>query len=270
MATRAFRPVKELRQPHADDDGNTDSPEMVNLNLNDNAGSEEQRRVLDALPVLVFLERAGTIVFANAEARQMLGVTDDEWTERPMEEVLWGLFPGTAEPQTELKGTRRSSPFHATLPAKNGRLQPVEGSYSITNAEEREAVIVAHPTGRERAPKRQLMEDVLASLPEAVAIEHGGHILYTNPAFTRMFGYTAEETGGGSLLDLIVPEALASEHRGLTGGAAGQERELVETVRQNKAGELIEVHLHRAPLLVDGRAVGVVFTYRRPHCGPQD
>jgi PAS domain S-box-containing protein len=270
MATRVFQPAKELRQLHADDANSTDSPETLGLNLNDNAGSQEQRNVLDALPVLVFLERAGMIVFANAEARQMLGMTDGEWVERPMEEVLWGLFPGTAEPQTELQGTRRSSPFHATLPAKNGRLQPVEGTYSITNAEEREAVIVAHASGRERAPKRQLMEDVLASLPEAVAIEHGGHILYTNPAFTRMFGYLAEEICGCSLLHLIVPEALESEHKALARGVARPERELLETVRLNKAGELLEVHLHRAPLLVDGRAVGVVFTFRRPRCGPQD
>jgi PAS domain S-box-containing protein len=240
------------------------------LNLPENAGSANQRSVLDALPVLVFLERAGMIVFANAEARQMLGAADAEWVDRPMEEVLWGLFPGTAEPQTLLKGTRGGSPFHATLPAKNGRLQPVEGTYSVTSAELREAVIVAHPSGRERAPKRQLMEDVLASLPEAVAIEHGGHILYTNPAFTRMFGYSAEEVSGGSLRELIVPDALASEHEALVSGIAGQDCELLETVRRNKAGELVDVHLHRAPLFVDGAAVGVVFTFRGNRQAPQD
>jgi len=145
---------------------------------------------------------------------------------------------------------------------KSGRLQPVEGAYSITNAETREAVIVAHPTGRERAPKRQFMEDVLASLPEAVAIEHGGHVLYTNPAFTRMFGYSAEEAGGGSLRDLIVPEECQSEHAALVSGAACSECELVETVRRTRTGERVHVHLHRAPLLVDGNAVGVVFTFR--------
>jgi PAS domain-containing protein len=164
------------------------------------------------LPVLVFLERAGKIVFANAEARQMLGVTEGEWVQRPVEDVLWGLFPGTAEPQTLLTGTRsRAVPFHATMPAKDGKLLPVEGTYSILDAELREAVIVAHPGGRERAPKSQLMEDVLASIPEAVAIEHGNHVLYTNPAFTRMFGYTAEEAGGGSLRELIVPETRLNE-----------------------------------------------------------
>jgi len=235
---------------------------MVSLNLSANAGSAEQQRILDALPVLVFLERAGNLVFANAEARQMVGESGGEWASRPTEEVLWGLFPGTAEPQTQVKATRDGSPFHATLPAGNGRLQPVEGTYSITNAEQREAVIVAHPTVSERAPRRQFMEDVLASLPEAVAIELSGHILYTNPAFTRMFGYSADEASGGTLRELIVPEAHMSEHNALVSGAAYTDCELVETVRHNKAGEPIHVDLHRAPLIVDGRALGVVFTFR--------
>ena len=41
----------------------------MNLKLWEDADSAQQREVLDALPVLVFLERAGKIVFANAEAR---------------------------------------------------------------------------------------------------------------------------------------------------------------------------------------------------------
>ncbi len=63
-----------------------------------------------------FLERAGTIVFANAEARLLLGLTEGAWVARPVEEVLWGLAAGTAEPQTLLTGTQRGYPFHATLP----------------------------------------------------------------------------------------------------------------------------------------------------------
>jgi PAS domain-containing protein len=108
-------------------------------------------------------------------------------------------------------GSKRGNPFHATLPGRNGRLLPVEGTYSILNAELREAVIVAHPSGRERAPKSRLMEDVLASIPEAVVIVHDNHVLYTNPAFTRMFGYTAEEASGGNLQELIVPETRRNE-----------------------------------------------------------
>jgi diguanylate cyclase (GGDEF)-like protein/PAS domain S-box-containing protein len=234
----------------------------MSLNLPENADSSQQQEILDALPVLVFLERAGRIVFANAEARQMLGLAEGEWVSRPVEDVLWGLFPGTAEPQTFLAGTRRSSPFHATLPTLSGRLLPVEGTYSILNTELREAVIIAHPSGRERAPKSRLMEDVLASIPEAVAIEHGNHLLYTNPAFTRMFGYSTEEASGGSLRQLIVPETRLSELLMLERQVDESGRVMVETVRQNKAGELVDVTMQAGPLLVDGAKVGHVFTFR--------
>lgn len=239
-----------------------DSGEEPIVNLPANADSQHQRRVLDSLPVLVFLERAGRIVFANGEARQMMGLTEGEWIPRPVEEVLWGLYPGTAEPQTSLTATRRGSPFHATMPVKGGRLMPVEGTYSLVDAVTCEAVIVAHPGGREKAPRSRLIEDVLSSIPEAVAIEHGEHILYTNPAFTKMFGYLAEEAGGGSLRDLIVPETRLNEHGTLLKAVDEQGGVIVETVRCNKRGELIDVSLQVAPLVVDRAAVGYVFSFR--------
>jgi diguanylate cyclase (GGDEF)-like protein/PAS domain S-box-containing protein len=236
--------------------------ETKSLNLPENSDSTQQQEILDALPVLVFLERGGNVVFANIEARQMLGLEDGEWIPRPVEDVLWGLFPGTAEPQTLLKGSKRGSPFHATLPAKNGHLLPIEGTYCLLNAELGEAVIVAHPGGREYAPKSRLMEDVLASLPEAVAIVHENHVLYTNPVFTRMFGYSAEEASGGNLRDLIVPETRQNEYALLEKTVDQHGRATIETVRMNKDGELVDVAMLAGPLLVDGAKVGYVFTYR--------
>ena len=234
----------------------------MSLNLPENADSKEQREALDILPVLVFLERDGNIVFANAEARQMLGVAEPEWTPRPIEDVLWGLLPSTAEPPNTVTGMHHGSPFHAIVPAKNGRLIPVEGVYRLLESDHREAIIVAHPGGRERAPRSRLMEDVLASLPEAVAIEHGNHVLYTNPAFTEMFGYTAEQAVGGSLRELIVPETRLNEHATLTKAVDEQGRTGIETVRMNSAGELVDVSLQVAPLLVDTARIGYVYTFR--------
>ncbi len=230
--------------------------------LKENPESDLRLEVLDGLPVLVLLERAGKIVFANAEARRLLGLAEGEWIHRPVEEVLWGFFPGTAEPRTRLTGNRRGSPFHATLAAKDGRLISVEGTYSTLDADSPEAVIVAHLSDGERAPKSQLMEDVLSSLPEAVAIEHQNHVLYTNPAFTRMFGYTADDAAGGSLRELIVPEQRRIENAALLKAVDNHGVATIETVRSNKAGELVDVSLQIAPLLVNGGKVGYVFTYR--------
>jgi diguanylate cyclase (GGDEF)-like protein/PAS domain S-box-containing protein len=236
--------------------------ETKSLNLPENSDSTQQQEVLDALPVLVFLERAGNVVFANSEARQALGIGEGDWVQRPVEDVLWGLFPGTAEPQTHLIGTRTGSPFHATLPARSGRLLPVEGTYSILNPELREAIIVAHPTALVRAPKSRLMEDVLASIPEAVVIVHGNHVLYTNPAFSLMFGYTAEEASGENLRELIVPETRLHEPAMLEKEVDQKGRVALETVRMNKDGELVDVALVAGPLKVGETSVGYVLSFR--------
>lgn len=236
--------------------------EESNLNLTENSDSHQQQEILDALPVLVFLERAGQVVYANSEARNLLGHTEGDWLSRPVEEVLWGLFPGTAEPLTQLIGTRKGNPFHAMVPARNGRLLPVEGTYSLLNSELRESVIVAHASSRERAPKSRLMEDVLASIPEAVVIVHGSHVLYTNPAFTEMFGYTSEEASGASLTELIVPETRRHEVALYEKQVDIDGRLATDTVRMNKAGELLDVSLVAGPLRVDGGKVGYVLSFR--------
>jgi diguanylate cyclase (GGDEF)-like protein/PAS domain S-box-containing protein len=234
----------------------------MSLNLPQNSASEQQREVLDALPVLVFLERAGKIVYANAEARLMLGLQEGEAIQRPVEDVLWGLFPGTAEPQTQLAGSNKASPFHATLLARNGRMQPIEGSYCVVNAELREAIIVAHPGARERAPRSRLLEDVLASIPEAVVIVHEDHLLYTNTAFTSLFGYTLDEVSGANLRDFIVPETRLHEIAMISQGVEQHGSVFMETVRKTKSGDLVDVALLAGPLVVNGIKVGLAISYR--------
>lgn len=234
----------------------------MNVNVPQNWDSPQQQDILDALPALVFLERAGRIVFANAEARHLLGWQEEMWSSRLVEEVLWGLFPGTAEPQTALTGGRMSSPFHATLATRGGRLLPIEGTYATVNSELRDAVIVAQVVGRDRTPRPRLMEDVLASIPEAVALVRGSRVLYTNAAFTRLFGYSADEVSGGDLREFIVPETRLHEHSMLEKAIEDYGCAALETVRTHKDGQFVDVAMHAAPLLVGGEKAGYVLTYR--------
>lgn len=238
----------------------TDPVGELTLNLVANAATSEQKAILDALPVLIFLEQEGKVVFANREARLTIDEVDGEWAERPVEEVLWGLLPGTAEPQTHLKGTRRSRPFHATLPVVGSRIMPVEGTYSVVGESRCEAVIVAHPSSHERAPKSRFMEDVLASLPEAVAIEHGGHILYTNPAFTRMFGCPAEDVEGCQMNQLEMKEANSFENAVLAALLEEQGNESFAAATLH--GPVMNLSVEMAPLVVNGELAGRVFTFR--------
>ncbi len=107
------------------------------------------------------------------------------------------------------------------------------------------------------------MDDVLSSLPEAVAIEHQNHVLYTNPAFTRMFGYTAEEASGGGLRELIVPETRLNENLTLlrkwsTFAAAPPWRPSAPT----RPASWWTSACISGRSLVDGAKVGYVFTFR--------
>jgi PAS domain S-box-containing protein len=231
----------------------------LGLNLVTNLASLDQVAILDALPVLIFLERAGKIVFANKEARLTINDEDGEWTERPMEEVLWGLLSGTAEPQTHLKGTRRSRPFHATMPVAGARMMPVEGTYSVLGNSWNEAVIVAHSSIRERAPKSNFTEDVLASLPDAVAIAYGNHILYTNPAFSRMFGCTSEEVEGSMMSELVMKEANPFENAVLAALLEDKGNGSFEAIIR---GPVMNLNVEISPLVVNGEFAGRVIMFR--------
>jgi len=87
-------------------------------------------------------------------------------------------------------------------------------------------------------------------------------VLYTNPAFTQLFGYTAEEASGASLRELIVPETRHHELAMLEREVDQKGRVSVETVRMNKAGDLVDVALVAAPLRANGASLGYVLSFR--------
>ncbi|MGA9670335.1 MAG: EAL domain-containing protein [Terracidiphilus sp.] len=232
------------------------------MNLPKNSDSAEQREVLDALPVLVFLEYAGKIAFANAEARRLLGVADGAWVPCPVEDVLWGLSTGMAEPQTQLAAGCEGTPFHATLHCPDGQMLAVEGICHTLDPDSRDAVIIACPKGAAQTPRLRLMEDVLSSVPEALVIVYSRRVLYTNPAFTRMFGYTAEEASEGNLWEMIVPENRRHEHALLEMAVDGEGLGRIETVRTNKKGQMLDVAILAGPLLVGGFKAGYVLSLR--------
>ena len=114
-------------------------------------------------------------------------------------------------------------------------------------------------------PEKELV--IVTGISGAVSYTHldvykRQHVLYTNPAFTEIFGYTGEEASGASLTELIVPETRRHEVAMLEKEVDIEGRLATETVRMNKAGELIDVSLVAGPLRVDGGKVGYVLSFR--------
>jgi diguanylate cyclase (GGDEF)-like protein/PAS domain S-box-containing protein len=110
--------------------------------------------------------------------------------------------------------------------------------------------------------QQRLIEAVLASIPEAVAVVRDYRVLYINAAFTRIFGYAAEELLGGNLLNFIVPQTRRKESALVNKDVDRFGFLSFDTVRKNKDGGLVDVALEAGPLMVNGNKAGYVLSYR--------
>jgi PAS domain S-box-containing protein len=108
-----------------------------------------------------------------------------------------------------------------------------------------------------------LLDELFESAPEAVALlDLDGRVIRTNREFASVFGFTAEESTGRPLSELILPEGQVDEE--LLTGAAGDsgKRVSAECERLRKDGSRIHVALTASPVTIEGTTIGVYTIYR--------
>jgi Amt family ammonium transporter len=118
------------------------------------------------------------------------------------------------------------------------------------------------PDNSDTARLQLTVEDVLACIPEAVAVVRGTQAIYVNAAFTRIFGYTAEEVIGRNLREFLVPQTLRHEITRVRKAVDEFGSASLETKRLKKDGGLLDVALEARPLVVNGEQYGYVFAFR--------
>lgn len=97
-------------------------------------------------------------------------------------------------------------------------------------------------------------------LPVVVVDQHG-RVLRVNTEFTRVFGYTPQETLSRQLIELIAPGELAQDLRTKELSMEGARAE-TDTVRQRKDGSQIHVLVASVPITFSGRRKEVWVIYR--------
>lgn len=227
----------------------------------DNGGQSFSGKNFDTLPAYVFVERQGRIVYANLAAREALGAEPEEAFDRPTGEIFWELVPSASAAVGLMKVGDHAQGFESRIRGAADRVIPVHGICNLADPVNREAIIIAVPSPRQPPPFNFLGE-VLSSAPEAIAITRASLILHINPEFTRLFGYTPEEAIGKDIDLLILPEHCREEKEELYAAASVQGRASVETTRQTRNGELIDVALLVSPVIVQGEQVGYYASYR--------
>ncbi|HVZ52238.1 MAG TPA: PAS domain S-box protein [Pseudolabrys sp.] len=107
------------------------------------------------------------------------------------------------------------------------------------------------------ADRRELASIVEGSHDAIWSWRPDGTIVRWNPAAERLFGYSAQDIIGRSLLTLVPPERMARAIEAIHRLEKGQSFKQYETTRVRKDGSRVEVELTVSPLTdADGRIVG--------------
>ena len=163
----------------------------------------------------------------------------------------------------KLRRGERIEHFQTIRVSKDGR--PIELSITVSPVRNAAGQVIgaskiAREIGGQRRAERGLSQ--LAAIVESsddaiISKDLDGTIRSFNAAAERMFGYSAEEIVGRSILTLIPRELHAEEYEILARLARGQRVDHYETVRIGKDGRPIDVSLTVSPLRnAQGEVIG--------------
>lgn len=111
----------------------------------------------------------------------------------------------------------------------------------------------------EKAYFQQLFDES----PEAIIItDNQAIILKVNKKFTSLFGYSSQEAIGKTTMELLQPYSKNDEIITLVNKVLNGESVSYESVRKNKYGENIDVHILGTPILVNNSQLGIYAIYR--------
>jgi len=232
-------------------------------------GDDYFREVLESLPAAVYItDHAGRITFFNEAAVALWGRRPEpgsEWR------GLWKLFraDGTPLPVDEYpiaQALREGRPIRgveAVGERPDGTRVPFlpfptplyDESGTLIGA----VNMLIDLTDRKRAEQyeRRLAAIVESSDDAILSKDLNGIINSWNSGAERLFGYTAEEVIGKSILMLIPPDHADEEPKILERIRRGERIEHYETIRRRKDGTLVEISLSVSPLRnAEGRVIG--------------
>jgi PAS domain S-box-containing protein len=109
--------------------------------------------------------------------------------------------------------------------------------------------------------QQQYFAELVRNSPVAiVTLDPDHHVVSCNPAFEKLYGYTAAEITGQSLDDLITTEATRAAAVSYT-REAGDHAVRGIGQRRRKDGSLVDVEVLAVPVIVSGKRVGMMGLY---------
>ena len=115
----------------------------------------------------------------------------------------------------------------------------------------------------ELSKQKAHFEKLFELAPEAIVLRDiHNRVLRANREFTRLFGFTLEESLGRNINDLILPDGFWGESEKLREALARGERVNAELIRRRKDGRRLTVSFVAAPVALEGEAPEIYGIYR--------
>jgi PAS domain S-box-containing protein len=227
--------------------------------------------LMERLPIGVVVHRHGKLLFANAQAHQILAV-------KKTKGLIGTDVLNFVHPDYHQRILRRMKEVAEGLPAPmteqryvrfDGKIIDVETMAFPFNfkGEASVQVIFRDVTERKQTEARikkneTLLAQLFQNIPMAVVLLNDmGKVEQVNKGFEEMFGYSLEELRGNSINDFIVPEELVHEGVDLNNLITSNRVVSIETIRKHRSGKHVNVILYGMPVMLENKTLGIYGVY---------
>ena len=255
-----------------------ENPATAKLHRASESQAEERyRELVEELDAIVWEADPHTwqFIFVSARAEQILGYPIERWlTERD----FWvnHIHPGdrqhTVAACRQAISERRDHRLEYRTATSDGRVIWLEDIVRVVCSDQGSVRrlhgvmidITARKEAENKLTERTLyLNALIENSPLAiVALDPVHRVRMINPAFDRLFGYSAPEVVGHNLDDLIASEETHVEAVGYTKRVGAGETIHAIARRRRKDGAVVDVELHAVPLLIRGKLKGVYALYQ--------
>lgn len=230
-------------------------------------------RLFNSAPeAIVWHDNDDRVINVNDEFTRMFGYAREEAIGKPINDLV--ATPELIEHANELSykvlhGHRVES--EARRKRKDGTLFDVSilGAPIFHGGEQMGVFAVYRDISERKKAQEELeiqetfFEKLFNAAPEAIVLHDNNDVIVdVNKEFTRMFGYSRHESVGKHINDLVATQNFRNEADGLSHRVIHGERVELESKRKRKDSTLIDVSILGAPIVHEGKQLGIFAIYR--------